>query len=96
MAKEKETIPVITFRANDNVKSIIKKVKKDNHMTTNTAAITYMIEMYDNQNSNSNPYYRGLLAKYSMDMENALNYAAETKDVSKARKVLEELLCQML
>lgn len=93
---EKTITPGITFRANEKAIQIIDKVKREYHLKSKTDAIHYIIDAYANQTSNCNPYYRGLLAKYSMDMEDALNYAASTGDVYKARKVQEDLLCQML
>lgn len=89
----KKTIPAISFRpveeARNNVLSMMEKCGLNQ-----TDALNCMLVEHGGK-ANCNPYYRGILAQYAMDMESALNIASVNGDVTKARKVLEELLCQM-
>ena len=91
---KKQMTPAISFRPKEESKKTIEEVMKTEKLNQ-TDAINYVLALHGKK-GNCNPYYRGLLAKYSMDMESALNTAEKTGNVSEARKVLGELLCQML
>lgn len=87
----------ISFRADEEVKQIIDKIMSENHLKQ-SEAIRFLAIAYEksNSNSNSNPYYRNLLAKFSMDMETALTQVAQTGDITYALDVMEGFKCQIL
>lgn len=85
----------ISFRPDEEAAKIIRQVMQENKLKQ-SEAIRYLAIFYAKQDSNSNPYYRKLLAKFSMDMEDALNYIERGGSVAEARKVMGELECQIL
>lgn len=85
----------ISFRADEEVKQIIDKIMNENHLKQ-SEAMRFLATAYEKSNSNSNPYYRKLLAKFSMDMETALTQVAQTGDITYALDVMEEFKCQIL
>ncbi|MGN0735328.1 MAG: hypothetical protein ACI4LP_05845 [Anaerovoracaceae bacterium] len=89
------TRKTISFRADDEVSKIINKVMDEKNLNQ-SEAISYLAASYEKNNGNNNPYYRKLLAKFSMDMETALCKVAQTGEIKYALDVMEEFECQIL
>ena len=85
----------ITIRADEELTRVLEGIMKEYDLNQ-SKAISFLAKCYANPESNCNPYYRKMLAKFSMDMENALNLVAETGNIEYARKELSELECLML
>ena len=86
---------LVSVRIDDGVNEILHDIMKTNQLNR-SEAIRYLAEYYKNNNGNNNPYYRKLLAKFSMDMENALNLVADEGNIKYAHAVMEDFLCQIL
>ena len=92
---EKMSKNLVSVRIDDGVNEILHDIMKTNQLNR-SEAIRYLAEYYKNNNGNNNPYYRKLLAKFSMDMENALNLVADEGNIKYAHAVMEDFLCQIL